>query len=98
MSREQLDEMLDASAPVDRTIDARDVRAMVNAARFEGSPRRRRRRTAVLTGALAMLLIGGAGIATATSEWSWSDGLENPDRSYTGSPTSTPGLRTSRPG
>lgn len=83
MSREQLDELLDASAPVDRTIEAREVRAMVNAARFEGSPPKRRRRTAVLSSALALLLIGGAGIATATSEWSWSDGLENPERSYT---------------
>jgi len=43
---------------------------------------RKKRRTAVLSGALGLLLAGGAGIATASSDWLWSPGLENPDRSY----------------
>ncbi len=45
-------------------------------------PKRSRRRVTLLSGALAALLIGGAGIATANSDWLWSPGLENPDRSY----------------
>lgn len=83
MIRDQLDELLDASAPPRATIEAHDARAMAIAAQREVRRPRRTRRTAVLSGALAVLLIGGTGVATATSEWLWSDGLESPDRSYT---------------
>jgi len=46
-------------------------------------PKRSRRRVMLLGGVLALLLAGGAGVATANSDWRWSPGLDNPDRSYT---------------
>lgn len=82
MTRDQLDDLLDASAPAVRTIAKNDVRAMLADARREVPAPKRARRTAVIGGALALLLVGGAGVATASSDWLWSDGLEKPDRSY----------------
>lgn len=82
MIRDQLDDLLDAAAPAVPTIAADDVRAMVLAARSEVPKQPRARRAAILSGALAVLLVGGAGVATASGDWLWSDGLENPDRSY----------------
>ncbi|MDQ0725613.1 hypothetical protein [Microbacterium sp. W4I20] len=82
MIRDQLDDLLDAAAPAVTTITADDVRAMVLAARSEVPKQPRARRAAILSGALAVLLVGGAGVATASGDWLWSDGLENPDRSY----------------
>ncbi len=88
MIRDQLDDLLDASAPHGATIASIDVRTMLDDAWIVARPRRRKRRAAVLSGALALLLVGGAGIATASSDWLWGPGLENPDRSYTyASPT-----------
>lgn len=83
MIPDQLDALLDASAPPRATIEASDARAMAIAAEREVRRPRRTRRTVALTGALALLLIGGAGVATATSDWRWGEGLESPDRSYT---------------
>lgn len=83
MSRDQLDDLLDASAPHRATIESVDLRAMLADARTVARPRLRRRRSLVLGGALSLLLVGGAGIAAASSDWLWSPGLENPDRSYT---------------
>ncbi|NJI59123.1 hypothetical protein HCX50_06745 [Microbacterium oxydans] len=83
MIRDQLDELLDASAPPPATIRSVDTRAMLAEARTVARPRRRGRRAAVLSGALGLLLVGGAGIATASSDWLWGSGLEDPDRSYT---------------
>ena len=83
MIRDQLDELLDASAPPPRvTIESAELRAMLAAAKTVVQPPRKKRRTVVLSGALGLLLAGGAGIATASSDWLWSPGLENPDRSY----------------
>lgn len=82
MIRDELDDLLDAAAPAAQAIDKADVRAMVRAARAEVPQPLRVRRTALLSGMLAVLLVGGAGVAAATSDWLWSDGLENPDRSY----------------
>lgn len=82
MIRDDLDDLLDASAPAADMIEKTDVRAAVLAARVEVERRPRVRRAAILSGTLAMLLIGGASVAAATSDWLWSDGLENPDRSY----------------
>jgi len=82
MIPDQLDELLDVSAPPRTTIEAADARAMAIAAEREVRRPRRTRRAVTLSGALALLLIGGAGVATATSEWRWGDGLESPDRSY----------------
>lgn len=82
MTRDQLDDLLDASAPPHAMIQPVEMRAMLAEARTVALPRRPKRRTVVLSGALGLLLAGGAGIATASSDWLWSPGLENPDRSY----------------
>lgn len=82
MNRDQLDALLDESAPPHARIQASDARAMAIAAEREVRLPRSARRTAALSGALALLLVGGAGVATATSDWLWVDGLESPDRSY----------------
>ncbi|MFK3679294.1 hypothetical protein ACI2IP_16345 [Microbacterium sp. NPDC090218] len=83
MIRDQLDDLLDDSAPPRPTVESVDLRAMVAEARTVVRPRRRKRRAVLLSGALGLLLVGGAGIATASSDWFWNPGLENPDRSYT---------------
>ncbi|MEU4015958.1 hypothetical protein AB0E56_11915 [Microbacterium sp. NPDC028030] len=83
MVQDPLDDRLDASALTHTAIDAALVRSMMNDARAIVNPRRTPRRAAVLSGAVALLLLGGAGVATASSDWLWGAGLENPDRSYT---------------
>lgn len=83
MIPDQLDELLDASAPPRTKIETAELRAMLSEAQTAAQPRRRTRRAAVVSGVLGLLLVGGAGIATASSDWLWSPGLENPDRSYT---------------
>ncbi|QMU98060.1 hypothetical protein FVO59_13275 [Microbacterium esteraromaticum] len=80
------DDLLDRSAPAlaDRG-NARDaaIRQMVADARDSARPpKRSRRRVSVLGGALALVFVGGAGFAAANSDWIWSPGLENPERSY----------------
>ena len=82
MPTDPIDELLDAAAPVRLEIPARDIRAMVADARAQASAPKRSRRMGVLGGVLALMLVGGAGVATASSDWLWSDGLDNPDRSY----------------
>ncbi|MEJ1921300.1 hypothetical protein [Microbacterium sp. KHB019] len=82
MTRDALDDLLDAAAPPAATVDDRDVLAMVTDARKEVRVAPRAKRAAVITGVLAILMAGGAGVATASSDWLWGDGLENPDRSY----------------
>lgn len=82
MATDPLDEMLDLSAPPHSKPEPADIRAVILAARAETrSPRRGRRRT-VLSAALALFLIGGTGVAVASSDWLWSPGLEDPDRIY----------------
>ncbi|WP_136025884.1 MULTISPECIES: hypothetical protein [unclassified Microbacterium] len=83
MIRDHLDELLASSAPAPRaTIESAELRAMLAEAKTVVQSPRKKRRTVVLSGALGLLLAGGAGIATASSDWLWSPGLENPDRSY----------------
>ncbi|WP_309064443.1 hypothetical protein [Microbacterium sp.] len=82
-----LDDLLDRSAPplADRGA-GRDaaLRLMGVDARDTVRPRLPvRRRSAVLGGVLAAVLVGGAGVAAANSDWSWIAGLENPHHSYT---------------
>lgn len=84
MTRDQLDDMLDASAPAARTIASSDVRAMVLDARnHRGSSRPRRR---VKAGAAAVsilaLVLGGGGVAVAAGLISWPDNLQSPDTSF----------------
>lgn len=80
MTPDPLDDLLDRSAP--RTVAVRDddLRAMVRDARRE-QRMPRRRRIGMVSGVLALLLIGGAGVATASSPWLWGAGM-NPNRSY----------------
>ncbi|WP_194411389.1 hypothetical protein [Microbacterium cremeum] len=87
MTPDSLDALLDRSSPPTRAADGADLAAMSTAARREGRPARRRR-LAITAGAFAVVLLGGAGVATANSDWGWGQGLENPQRSvsYT-SPT-----------
>lgn len=83
MMRDDLDELLASSAPAPHpTIESADLRAMLAEAETAARPPRKKRRIMVLSGALGLLLAGGAGIATASSDWLWNAGLENPDRSY----------------
>ncbi len=63
MIRDQLDELLDASAPPPATIRSVDTRAMLAEARtVREAAGGGGRRAAVLSGALGLLLVGGAGI------------------------------------
>lgn len=82
MTPDPLDELLDHSAPARPHPDPADVRAMIAAARGDAPVRRRARRTALLSGALALLLVGGAGVAVASSDWLWNPGLDDPNRVY----------------
>lgn len=83
MVRDALDDLLDASASALQRISPRDVRAMMADARAEVPAPKRARRGALISGALAVLLLGGAGVATAGSDWLCREGLDSPDRSYT---------------
>lgn len=81
MTRDALDDLLDASAPAPLTIDKRELRAMVAAARREGHTAPRGKRAAVITGVLALLMAGGAGVATAADYFDWAS-LTNPVGTY----------------
>lgn len=81
MSPDTLDELLDRSAPVTRSADETALGTMIADAR-RAVPRGRKRRVLILAGVLTAALVGGTGVATATGDWPWSPGLEDPDRSY----------------
>lgn len=83
MDNDRFTALLDSSAPTRRPLDLTKTREMIADARTEAAPRRPLRRRTALSGVIALLLVGGAGVATASSDWLWSDGLENTDRSYT---------------
>lgn len=82
MTPDPLDVLLDRSSPPTRAADATDLTAMSTAARREAGPARRRR-LAFTAGAIVAVLLGGASVATANSDWLWGEGLENPQRSVT---------------
>lgn len=82
MDSEQLDDLLDASAPPARAVGRGDVRVMMSEARAEARGPRKSRRAVALGSVLGILIVGGAGYAGASSDWLWSDGL-SADRSYT---------------
>lgn len=82
MTPDLLDELLDRSAPAVRAAAPDQLQRMIAEARRIGRPRRRRH-IGFAAGAVAVMLLGGAGVATAAGDWPWSPGLENPDRSYT---------------
>lgn len=83
---DSFDDLLDRSAPLlaerGSTRDAA-LTQMIADARDTARPPRRRRGVSLAAGVAAVVLIGTAGVATANSDWIWTAGLENPDRSYT---------------
>jgi hypothetical protein len=84
MDTGQLDDLLDSSAPVARSLDPGDVRAMMVEARVVEGPKlpRRRVRTALTAGAALALIVGGGGVAVAAGLVTWPSALEHPDGSY----------------
>jgi len=74
-----LDELLEASAPAARAVASRDVRMMLADARKEVRAQRRPRRAATVAGVLALVMAGGAGVATATDYWA---SVNNPIGTY----------------
>ncbi|MFB7250529.1 hypothetical protein [Microbacterium sp. NPDC056234] len=84
MTRDKLDDLLDASAPAVRTIASSDVRAMVLDARAQERPDRPRRRVraGAATASVLALVLGGGGAAVAAGLISWPEHLQNPDTSF----------------
>ena len=84
MTRDQLDDLLDASAPAARTIASSDVRAMALDARATVRPSAPRRRTKAGVAAVCALalVLGGGGVAVAAGLISWPENLQNPDTSF----------------
>ncbi|MGF6821250.1 hypothetical protein M2317_000136 [Microbacterium sp. ZKA21] len=84
MTRDQMDDLLDASAPTAQTIAPSDVRAMVLEARTQAPPSRPRRRTKAGLAAVSALalVLGGGGVAVAAGIITWPDNLQNPDTSF----------------
>lgn len=81
MTRDQLDDLLDASAPVARTIASGDVRAMVLDARVQ-QPRlkRGRKRTAIFAAAgITVGMLVGGGVAVASGFVTWPERYEDPE-------------------
>ncbi len=81
MTPDPLDALLDRSAPAARAADPADLHAMIASAAQQARPKRRRR-IGIVAGALSLVLVGGAGVATAASPWLWGAGM-NSNRSYT---------------
>ena len=77
MTPELLDDLLERSAPATRSAHRSDLEAMIGDARRQ-VPRARRRRIALASGALALLLAGGAGVAAATDGLSWAPWVQHP--------------------
>ncbi|CAD5139016.1 conserved protein of unknown function [Microbacterium sp. Nx66] len=80
MTTDPLDDLLDGSAPPTPAVAGHELRAMIDASRGRARPRLRSR--GVIAAVTAVVLVGGAGVATASSDWLWGDGLEDPARSY----------------
>lgn len=81
MTPDLLDDLLDGSSPATRAPGGADVAAMIAAARAEAPERRRtprRRSVALAAGALAAVLVGGAGVAAATDGFSWAPWAQDP--------------------
>ncbi|MFT4213231.1 MAG: sigma factor-like helix-turn-helix DNA-binding protein [Microbacterium sp.] len=72
-----------STAPATVAADDDDIARMIRAARREARPPVRRPATIAVGAGLVALIVGGAGIATASSDWLWNPVLDNADRSYT---------------
>lgn len=81
MTLDPLDALLERSTPGTREPDPADLHAMIVSAKQQTRPIRRRR-IGVVAGVLSLVLVGGAGVATASSTWLWGAGMES-NRSYT---------------
>lgn len=77
MTRDAFDDLLDRSAPATRAARETELASMIAQARTEVR-RPRRRRIAVASGALAIVLVGGAGVAVATDGFSWAPWAQDP--------------------
>lgn len=77
MIRDQLDALLDRSAPSTPPHDVRDLDAMIAEAR-EHADARRAPRTLVAGGVIAVLLATGIGTAAATDGFSWAPWAQDP--------------------
>lgn len=78
MTPDALDDLLDRSTPTTRAAAEQDVAAMIADARAEVGRTRRARPIAVASGALALLLVSGAGVAAATDGFSWGPWVQEP--------------------
>lgn len=81
MALDPLDALLERSAPAVRAADPADLHAMIAAAAQEAQPSRRHRRIGIAAGVLSLMLVGGAGVAVASSPWLWGAGM-HPNRAY----------------
>jgi hypothetical protein len=81
MTLDPLDALLERSAPATHVAGPVDLHALIMSAEKEARPPRRRR-IGAMAGVLSLLLVGGAGVATASSTWLWGAGMES-HRSYT---------------
>lgn len=81
MTLDPLDTLLERSTPDAPEASAVDLRAMVSSAAQQVRPVRLRR-FGLVAGVLSLVLIGGAGVATASSTWLWGAGMDS-HRSYT---------------
>lgn len=81
MSLDPLDALLDRSAPAARAADPAALHAMIAAAAQEARPPRRRRRIGIAAAVLSVMLVGGTGVAVASSPWLWGAGM-HPNRAY----------------
>lgn len=81
MTPDPLDALLERSAPAAPVADPTDLQTMITSAGREAR-RPRRRRIGIAAGVLSLVLVGGAGVATASSPWLWGAGM-NSNRSYT---------------
>lgn len=77
MITDPLDDILDRSAPATRAVPGDALAGMVAEARGH-RPQRRGRRIAVTSGALALVLCGGAGVAAATDGFTWAPWAQDP--------------------
>jgi len=81
MTPDPLDALLDRSAPPVRAADPADLQAMIASAAQQARPKRHRR-IGIVAGVLSLVLVSGAGVATASSIWLWGAGMAS-NRSYT---------------
>jgi hypothetical protein len=81
MTPDPLDTLLERSAPAVRAADPADLHTMIASAAQQARPPRRRR-IGIAAGIISLALVGGAGVATASSTWLWGAGMDA-HRSYT---------------